>query len=810
MKKFYSLIIILLLTIAAWSQSRKWIGGSGNWTDITNWEPAGVPMPSDILEFNGVSATISNVTGPGFSGIILTNSNIILNGSGQGAKTLTIGDPDLNTAITIHSNASLTIGNNLDITLANNSRSFIDGTLILTTDRNYFTNTGEMTRTIVNGVIQNNGGNIFSELSNLEFNSGSQYEHARDKGEIPAASWHLNSTCNITGVISNAPVGTAQLFGNYKWDCPNQIVGDALGNAIPSEIKGDLIINKVGDGKNAAAYLSFPASIKIGGSFILVSGACFSKQSNVKMDIAGDFIIRGGSLKTNEINSKAGIELNFIGTARQSYSKTGGVVKIKKFTVKTNAEVDFGESVLSGEGDFILSEGSKLITSHPGGIALTGATGSVQVTGSRVFAGNADYVYSGSAFQVTGTGLPSTIRRLVIDNKAGLFEGNGVKLSKPTLITTELVLSNGFLQTSENSLLIIGAQGVSTTAGNAFVAGPIRKTGNTSFLFPTGWAGTGGGRIPIGISDLDKISTIQAEYKRASAIEKGSTINAPLHHISFCDYWELFPINGNTSAIVTLYSNVHSACYPGYDIHDFKSIRVARSNGISWTQVGNTSDSLDSNNGYLVAGDSSVSISSKEKYFTLGNITSARDPLPVMFDNVLAYEKNSGVKIEWSNLTERDVAIYYVERSFNGMDYTIIGQYFPINNHDDKASYTHFDASPQQKDNYYRIKVIVKNTKIIFSKVMRTESAKTANKLTLFPNPVVSPQFYLGLSGIVKGEYSLNVINAMGQQMYQCNFTNNGNTAVQQLTLPSSIKPGIYNLIISGNNYHENKMFVVQ
>lgn len=255
---------------------------------------------------------------------------------------------------------------------------------------------------------------------------------------------------------------------------------------------------------------------------------------------------------------------------------------------------------------------------------------------------------------------------------------------------------------------------------------------------------------------------------------------------------------------------MHSACYPGSDIHDFSSMRIARSNGNAWTQVGHSFDSLDAQHGYFVSGDSSVSISSKEKYFTLGNITSARDPLPVMFDNVLAYEKNNGVNLEWSNLTERDVAIYYVERSFNGIDYTIIGQYFPTNNHDDKASYVHFDGEPKQTDNYYRIKVIVKNTKIIFSKVMRIEAAKTTGKFKLFPNPVINRQAWLELPAMVKGEYSLSVINTMGQQMFQCNFPNNGNPGVKMFSLPSSIQPGIYNLIISGNNYHENKMFVVQ
>ena len=181
-----------------------------------------------------------------------------------------------------------------------------------------------------------------------------------------------------------------------------------------------------------------------------------------------------------------------------------------------------------------------------------------------------------------------------------------------------------------------------------------------------------------------------------------------------------------------------------------------------------------------------------------------------MFDNVKAYEKNSGVNIEWGNLTERDIAVYYVERSVNGMDYTIIGQHLPKNNRDDKASYTHFDASPMPGENFYRIKVIVKNTKIIFSKVMRIETGMLLPKLSLYPNPVISKQFNLGLAGIMEGGYNLRVINITGQEIYQRKISNTGAFSVQMVKLPSSVTPGIYNLVITGVDYQENKMFIVQ
>ena len=810
MKKFYFLIIVQLITMTAWSQTRTWNGGSGNWNDATKWEPMGIPEASDILEFNGISVTISNTPDLSFRGIVVTGSNVILNGSGTGTKTLTIGNTSIDIAIQINAGATLTIGNNLNIALASNATAAVDGTLIVNTNRNYYTNAGETTKTIVNGVIRNNGGNIISAASMLEFTNGSVYEHACDKGTIPAATWDRNSTCSIEGIVANAPEGLDQVFGNYKWDCLHQAVGDAFGTVIPSEIKGDLVINKTGAGNDPSVYLPFPGEIKIGGAFLLNSGICTIKAANATIDIGGDFIINGGSLQTNIASVNAGININFKGTAKQVFSKKAGTIRIKKFIIHTNAIVDLGESVLDGDGEFMLEEGGQLMTAHPAGIALTGSTGAIQVTGTRTFSSMADYAYTGSVSQITGTGLPATVRRLIIDNNSGNLTDAGVKLSKATTVGTELVLANGFLQTTDNTILTIADGGLATTADSSFIAGPMRKTGNASFTFPTGWAGAGGGRIPIGISSMETVATIQAEYKRAPATNKGSTINAPLHHISYCEYWELFPITGSTTALVTMYRNGHSNCNPVSYINDFSSVRVARSNGTVWTQVGNTGDSLDVSNGYVVSGDAGITISTNEKYFALGNITTARDPLPVMFDNVWAYKKSNAVNIEWSNLTERDIAIYYVERSVNGIDYTIIGQYFPKNNRDDKASYMHIDASPMPGENFYRVKVIIKSTKIIFSKVMRIETGMPEQRLSLYPNPVISKQFNLGLAGINKGEYSLRVINAMGQEIYLCKFSYKDSFTTQSLRLPSSVKPGVYNLIITGSDYQENKMFIVQ
>jgi len=184
--------------------------------------------------------------------------------------------------------------------------------------------------------------------------------------------------------------------------------------------------------------------------------------------------------------------------------------------------------------------------------------------------------------------------------------------------------------------------------------------------------------------------------------------------------------------------------------------------------------------------------------------------LPVIFANVKAYEKNNGVQIEWSNLTEKDVAGYTIERSANGIDFTAIGQQLPISNQNDKVDYSAFDANPNIGANFYRIKAEETSGKIVYSIVLSVNLDITNQGLRLYPNPVSGRQVTISLSNIKPGQYSLRIINTSGQDVFKQTIMNQGSIMTQTLRMPSSVKPGVYNMVVTGNDYRENKLFVIQ
>ena len=196
--------------------------------------------------------------------------------------------------------------------------------------------------------------------------------------------------------------------------------------------------------------------------------------------------------------------------------------------------------------------------------------------------------------------------------------------------------------------------------------------------------------------------------------------------------------------------------------------------------------------------------------FALGSSTSLDNPLPVVFANVRAYEKNNGVQIEWSNLTEKDVAGYVIERSANGTDFAAIGQQAPTSNQDDRADYSAFDASPLAGTNYYRVKAEETTGKIVYSKVLSVSLGLTTQSLRLYPNPVKGSQVNISLSNIRGGQYDLRVVNMAGQDIVKQRINSQGSTITETIDLPAAVAPGVYHMIITGADYREVKKFIVQ
>jgi hypothetical protein len=159
---------------------------------------------------------------------------------------------------------------------------------------------------------------------------------------------------------------------------------------------------------------------------------------------------------------------------------------------------------------------------------------------------------------------------------------------------------------------------------------------------------------------------------------------------------------------------------------------------------------------------------------------------------------------------EINIASYDVERSGNGTDFASISQQLPTSNQNDKVDYSAVDANPAQGINYYRIKAQETTGKIVYSKILSVSIGSSNQSLRMYPNPVKGNQITISMTNIKRGQYTLRVINTAGQDIFKQVINNQSSSLTQTLDLPATIKAGVYNLVINGDNYRETKTFIVQ
>ena len=177
-----------------------------------------------------------------------------------------------------------------------------------------------------------------------------------------------------------------------------------------------------------------------------------------------------------------------------------------------------------------------------------------------------------------------------------------------------------------------------------------------------------------------------------------------LTQISACEYWDLTRTAGaaGTSTRVILSWENNSVCGSGQYVTQVSTLKVAHLTGGTWVNEGYLSTTGTNSSGTITSGNTINTFSP----FALAGSGPADNPLAVLFANIKAYEYNSGIKIEWSNMTEKDVANYFVERSVNGRDFIVIGQRSPLSNQNDNVSYNAFDPTPVPGSNFYRVRAV--------------------------------------------------------------------------------------------------------
>lgn len=92
--------------------------------------------------------------------------------------------------------------------------------------------------------------------------------------------------------------------------------------------------------------------------------------------------------------------------------------------------------------------------------------------------------------------------------------------------------------------------------------------------------------------------------------------------------------------------------------------------------------------------------------------------------NFMADLLEDGVQIKWVVKNEPQNSIYYIERSFDGENYDVIGTVEAKNNNSNSNEYLFVDKEVSDKDVYYSVRQESKKG-TLYSKLLSVEKIKT-------------------------------------------------------------------------------------
>ncbi|MCL6259659.1 T9SS type A sorting domain-containing protein [Aquiflexum sp. TKW24L] len=392
-----------------------------------------------------------------------------------------------------------------------------------------------------------------------------------------------------------------------------------------------------------------------------------------------------------------------------------------------------------------------------------------------------------------GTLIP--LFRRVRMNGTGTFE-----LSDPVTISISLELFNGIINNNENLLSFPSGSFVTGGSNASHVNGRIRKTGNTEFTYPFG---NDGYYAPLTTSALGGATTQHftgryfhvnpddVPYDRES---KEPTIGI----VNECEYWELD--NTNSSAIPTL--TLTWASDRTCPIDDYNEFMVTQWDGSQWIDLGQTGLSGDANTG-------SVRNQTAVPSFSPGIFTLSQSfrILPIeLLSFTAAITEDDKIKVSWSTSQEKNNALFTLEKSLDGSDWSTIGLVPGAGDSYIVLFYDFIDESPVYGRQYYRLTQTDFDGKSETFKVVGVTIQNNNEKIEykVYPNPS---------TGIVKilsqnnnmDEAEIMVLDNQGKLVKEIKGIS-GRLVEMDL---SSLPKGLYLIKIKNNLYWETKKVVI-
>lgn len=192
--------------------------------------------------------------------------------------------------------------------------------------------------------------------------------------------------------------------------------------------------------------------------------------------------------------------------------------------------------------------------------------------------------------------------------------------------------------------------------------------------------------------------------------------------------------------------------------------------------------------------------------FSPFTITSSTSVLPLKLISFFANKLNSKIQLNWQTTSENDLSHFDIERSIDGIEFSKISEVGTVFNNYLMKNYFYKDNNPINGTNYYRLKMVDKDGKFTYSKIVAIKMDVNKNAFKIYPNPA-NEILYVQISG--DNDFAtLQVFDVGGRKLKEAKVVLNSSTPYS-LNI-KDLPKGIYNLVLKSKTVNKFQEFVKQ
>ncbi|PWJ59379.1 putative secreted protein (Por secretion system target) [Dyadobacter jejuensis] len=312
----------------------------------------------------------------------------------------------------------------------------------------------------------------------------------------------------------------------------------------------------------------------------------------------------------------------------------------------------------------------------------------------------------------------------------------------PGIINTERTVQYGVLNYSSASLTVTGADDAN------HVDGYVRNLGAGYFLYPVGdngsyrpfgadGAGTTGAYFGVDPNSAVTSNLGGGNYPILPTSGPFPTADkqADIHAVSTAEYWD---IDGSNPSAITLSWNSGSAV-DALTNNKLELLTIVGWNPSTsqWEEIPSSKDDVSVLGGSsdLTAGSISTTANITPDTYTIYTLAGKVDPLPVTLVTFEATKEHEAAQLTWSTTSESNSSHFDIERSQNGIDWSLIGQMDAYGESTALRNYAFTDPSPFSGENLYRLKMVDLDDTFAYSRIRSLYFEGRTNELAVYPNP---------------------------------------------------------------------------